>query len=63
MKHGDTKTYGEEKQRSVHFVTPALEEAEWSGSRPGRFIPDDRAPSTYRLEEVVLMVGGLRIIQ
>jgi len=48
----------------VHFVTSALEEAEWSGSRSGRFIPDDRAASTNRLEagwsleEDVLMVGA-----
>ena len=48
----------------MHFVTTDLEEAEWPGSRPGRFIPDERATSTnwletgWSLQEVDLMVGA-----
>jgi hypothetical protein len=30
------------------FLTSALEGGEWSASRPGRFIPVERAPVTIR---------------
>jgi hypothetical protein len=29
------------------FFTSALDAGEWSASRPGRFIPGERAPSTH----------------
>jgi len=32
---------------STHSLTSAIEEGEWSASRPGRFTPGERAPSTH----------------
>jgi hypothetical protein len=31
---------------ATSFVTSTLDGGEWSASRPGRFIPEERAPST-----------------
>jgi hypothetical protein len=42
------KVYGE--WRYIHvFLTSALDGGEWLGSRPGRFIPRERAPVTHRI--------------
>jgi hypothetical protein len=38
------KTYGGVEKQIYIFFTLALEVNEWSGSRPGRFIPGERAP-------------------
>jgi hypothetical protein len=38
---------GEWKYSSTHSLTSALHEGEWSASRPGRFIPRERAPGTH----------------
>jgi hypothetical protein len=32
---------------SAHSLTSALDGGEWSASRPGRFIPRERAPGTH----------------
>jgi hypothetical protein len=31
----------------MHYLTSALDGGEWSASRPGRFIPRERAPVTH----------------
>jgi hypothetical protein len=31
------------------FLTSALAGGEWSASRPGRYIPGERAPGTHRI--------------
>jgi hypothetical protein len=33
--------------KSTHSLTSALDGAEWSASRPGRFTPRERVPSTH----------------
>jgi hypothetical protein len=38
---------GEWRYRSTHSLTSALDEGEWSASRPGRFTPRERAPGTH----------------
>jgi hypothetical protein len=38
---------GEWRYRSTHSLTSALDGSEWSASRPGRFIPRERAPGTH----------------
>jgi hypothetical protein len=46
-KHHAVKTYwGVEVQRHT-FLTAALEGDEWSDSRPGRFTPGERVPSSH----------------
>jgi len=36
------------RYKSTHFLTlAALDEGEWSPSRPGRFTPTERAPGTH----------------
>jgi hypothetical protein len=35
------------------FLTSALDEGEWSASRPGRFIPRERAPDILYVERYV----------
>jgi hypothetical protein len=37
---------GEWRYSSTHSLTSALDGGEWSASRPGRFIPKERAPGT-----------------
>jgi hypothetical protein len=37
---------GEWRYSSTHSLTSALDGGEWSASRPGRFIPRERAPGT-----------------
>jgi hypothetical protein len=32
---------------SIHSLTSALDGGEWSASRPGRFIPRERAPGIH----------------
>jgi hypothetical protein len=38
---------GECKYSSIHRLTSALDGGKWSASRPGRFIPRERAPGTH----------------
>jgi hypothetical protein len=38
---------GEWKYSSTHSLTSALDGGEWSGSRPGHFIPRERDPGTH----------------
>jgi hypothetical protein len=38
---------GEWRQSSTHSLATALDKGEWSASRPGRFIPRERAPLTH----------------
>jgi hypothetical protein len=35
------------RYNSTHSLTLALDEGEWSASRPGRFTPRERAPGTH----------------
>jgi hypothetical protein len=42
---------GEWRYSSTYSLTSALDVGEWSASRPGRFIPRERAPGT-------LWIGG-----
>jgi hypothetical protein len=39
--------WGEWKYSSTHSLTSALDEGDWSASRPGRFTPMERAPVTH----------------
>jgi hypothetical protein len=41
------KVYGEWRYSSTRSLTSALDEGEWSASRPGRFTPRERAPGTH----------------
>jgi hypothetical protein len=41
------KTYGEVDVYIHVFLTSAIARGEWSASRPGRFTPGVRAPSTH----------------
>jgi hypothetical protein len=38
---------GEWRYSCAHSLTSALDRCEWSASRPGRFIPRDRAPGIH----------------
>jgi hypothetical protein len=40
------KTYGGVDVEIHIFLTSALDEGEWSASRPGRFTPEERALGT-----------------
>jgi hypothetical protein len=46
IKHHATKTCGSGGIAST-FLTSALDEGEWSASRPVRFTPGERAPGTH----------------
>jgi hypothetical protein len=46
-KHHTMKTYWEWRYSSTHSLTSALDGSEWSASRPARFTPRERAPSTH----------------
>jgi hypothetical protein len=39
--------WGEWMYSSTHALTSALDEGDWSASRPGRFTPRERAPGTH----------------
>jgi hypothetical protein len=45
--HQATKTKWRTGAQLHIFLTVALDEGEWSASRPGRFSPKERAPSTH----------------
>jgi hypothetical protein len=45
--------------RSTFFLTTALAEGEWSASRPGRFIPGERALGTHWIGSWVDTRAGL----
>jgi hypothetical protein len=38
---------GEWRHSSMHSLTSALDEGEWTASRPGHFTPKERAPITH----------------
>jgi hypothetical protein len=40
---------GDWRYSSTHYLTSAVDEGEWSASRPGRFIPKERAPGTHEI--------------
>jgi len=46
-KHHAMKTYWGMEVKLHTFLTVALEGGEWSASRPGRFTPRERVPSTH----------------
>jgi hypothetical protein len=48
---------------STHSLTSALDEDEWSASRPGRFTPRERAPGTYWLGGWVGPRAGLDAVK
>jgi hypothetical protein len=43
------KAYGGVEVQNYNVLTSALAGGEWSASRPGRFIQEERAPSTHWL--------------
>jgi hypothetical protein len=45
--HHGMRLIGEWRYSSTHSLTSALDGGEWLASRPGRFTPRERAPSTY----------------
>jgi hypothetical protein len=45
--------------RSTFFLTSELDGGEWSASRPGRFIPEERSPGTYWIGDWVGPRSGL----
>jgi hypothetical protein len=47
IKHYAFKAYGGEDVKIHIFLTSALVGGEWSASRPGSFIPGERAPGTH----------------
>jgi hypothetical protein len=47
IKHYAKKAYGGVDVYIHLFLTSALAGGEWSASRPGRFIPGERAPGTH----------------
>jgi hypothetical protein len=47
MKHYAMKAYGGVDIWTQIFLTSALAGGEWSASRPGRFIPGERARGTH----------------
>jgi hypothetical protein len=53
------KAYGEWMYRSTFFLTSALVGGEWSASRPGRFIPGERAFGTHWIRGWVDLRAGL----
>jgi hypothetical protein len=46
-KHRAKRRIGQWRYSSTHSFTSALEGVKWSVSRPGRFIPRERAPGTH----------------
>jgi hypothetical protein len=54
------KAYGRELMYRFAFsLTAALAAGEWSDSRPGRFPPGEKAPSTYCVGGCVDPMAGL----
>jgi hypothetical protein len=53
------KAYGGVDLEIHVFLTSAVVGEEWSVSRPGRFIPGERAPGTHWLGGWVSPIGGL----
>jgi hypothetical protein len=45
------------------FLTSALVGGEWTTSRPGRFTPGERAPSTHWIGGWVDLRGGLNYLE
>jgi hypothetical protein len=45
--HHVIKAYWEWRYSSTHSLTSALDGAEWSASRPGRFTPRKRVPGIH----------------
>jgi hypothetical protein len=57
------KTYGGVDILSHIFFTSALAEGEWSASRPGHFIPVERALSTHWIRDWVELIARLDDVQ
>jgi hypothetical protein len=65
------KAYGGMDVKMHTFLTSTLAGGEWTASRPGRFIPGERAPGTHwmrgwvgpraRLDDVVLFSSLIKI--
>jgi hypothetical protein len=53
------KAYGGVDVQIQIFLTSALDEGEWSTSRPGRFTPGERAPGTHWIGGWVDLRAGL----
>jgi hypothetical protein len=53
------KLYGDADVQAHVFLNSALLVGEWSASRPGRFIPGERAPGTHWVGGWVGSRGGL----
>jgi hypothetical protein len=51
--------WGSGRYSSTHSLASALDGVEWSASRPGRFTPRERAPSTHWIESWVGLRAGL----
>jgi hypothetical protein len=45
------------------FFTSALDEGEWSASRPGRFTPGETAPGSHRIGGWVSLRAGLDVVE
>jgi hypothetical protein len=59
MKHYNMKTYVGKEVYAPPFLTSALGGGEWSGSRPIRITPGEKAPTPYPMD-VRLGVGPRR---
>jgi hypothetical protein len=45
------------------FLASALDGGEWSASRPGSFIPEERVPSTHWIKGWVGPIAGLDAVE
>jgi hypothetical protein len=45
------KVLGRERYSSYSFLTSALDEGEWSASRPGRDLPPGKGPPVHNVQE------------
>jgi hypothetical protein len=57
------KVYGGVDVYTYVFLTSALVGGEWSASRPGRFTPGERAPSTHWIGGWVDLRTGLNDVE
>jgi hypothetical protein len=57
------KGYGGVDVQIHIFLTSALVGGEWSASRPGRFTPEERAPSTHQIGGWVGPRAGLEYME
>jgi hypothetical protein len=52
------KTYVEGGGIAVRILNPAMDEGEWSASRPGRFTVEKRVPGTNFIGDWVGFIAG-----